>query len=338
MSHQGGLTSKLSTDIANLRRKIKRGQTEGNNPRDFTDEEKARDHERLQLLQNRQNTKQEARRAAQGALRFQTTSEVLSGDNVEAEQPKPPIQDLFVLSCSHAPNILKIASAVNPEEHRQSLEQGHNFLVHLLAVFPGAGHHIEQVQGMMQDQCSRQGKSANWFEVTLEEALEKIHLVVTAPLPLAATDVPEEVSPTHVVQRTCFSAKARKRMRNLKRKRYSQEMTGDNLYIMQNTRIPHEVKIGRSCDVVKRYRQLQVCQNFRITVHAVVQGCGKLESQVHKALKAVQVQKVPGKEWFRCTLTEAMRAITDLIAARYSTAALDWICRESFSHSLTESD
>ena len=259
---------------------------------------------------------QEARRTAQEALSFQTTSEVLSGDNVEAEQPKPPIQNLFVLSCSHAPNILKIASAVNPEEHRQSLEQGHNFLVHLLAVFPGAGNHFEQVQGMMQDQCSRQGKSANWFEVTLEEALEKIHLVVTAPLPLAATDVPEEVSPTHVVQRTCFSAKARKRMRNLKRKRYSQEMTGDNLYIMQNTRIPHEVKIGRSCDVVKRCFGLQSCQNSRITVHAIFQGCGKLESQVHAVLKAVQVQKVPGKEWFRCTPAEAMRTIAALIAAR----------------------
>ena len=77
MSHQGGLTSKLSTDIANLRRKIKRGQTEGNNPRDFTDEEKQRDHEGLQLLVNQQTEEKEARRAAR--VNSHTTVEMNRG-------------------------------------------------------------------------------------------------------------------------------------------------------------------------------------------------------------------------------------------------------------------
>ena len=60
----------------------------------------------------------------------------LTGDNIKQQSERELVCDLFVLSCSHAPNILKIASAFDPEGHRQFLEQGHNFRVHLLAVFP----------------------------------------------------------------------------------------------------------------------------------------------------------------------------------------------------------
>ena len=170
---------------------------------------------------------------------------------------------------------------------------------------------------MMQDRRSQQGNSANWFEVPLEQVLEKIHILICPALEVSET-VPPKMSEAAslMIHRKCFCAKARRRMQNLKRTRPSPHIAGDSLYIMQNTRIPHEVKIGRSCDVVKRYRQLQACQNFRLTVHAIFQGCGKLESQVHAVLKAVQVQKVPGKEWFRCTPAEAMRTIAALIAAR----------------------
>ena len=106
-------------------------------------------------------------------------SPVLPGDNVvEEQETRNPIIGLFVLSCSYAPNILKIASAVDPEAHRQSLEQGHDFQVHLLAVFPGSGHLLEQVQGMLQGQISRKGRGANWFEVSLQEVLEKIRTVL----------------------------------------------------------------------------------------------------------------------------------------------------------------
>ena len=64
MSHQGGLTSKLSTDIANLRRIVKRGQTEGKEPRPYTDEEKAKHNDRLQPLLDQQTEEKETRRAA----------------------------------------------------------------------------------------------------------------------------------------------------------------------------------------------------------------------------------------------------------------------------------
>ena len=111
-------------------------------------------------------------------------------------------------------------------------------------------------------------------------------------------------------------------MQNLKRKRSSQQVTGDSLYIIQNDRIPHEVKIHRSGDVVKRCIALQGCQIFRVTVHAVYPGCGKLEYQVHQALKGVQVQKGPGREWFRCEPAEAMRIITILIVLQHNTVPL----------------
>ena len=89
-----------------------------------------------------------------------------------------------------------------------------------------------------------------------------------------------------------------------------------------NERIPHEIKIGRSADVVKRCLALQGCQNFRVLVHAVYPGHGRLEYQVHQALKGVQVHKGPCKEWFRCEPAEAMRIITVLIVLQHNTIPL----------------
>ena len=83
----------------------------------------------------------------------------------------------------------------------------------------------------------------------------------------------------------------------------------DDLYIMQNSRIPGEFKIGRSRDVCARQRDLQASQNYRMIVHAVFPEAGHLERRVHDILADCRVQGAPGTEWFKTTLSAAGAAV-----------------------------
>ena len=83
----------------------------------------------------------------------------------------------------------------------------------------------------------------------------------------------------------------------------------DDLYIMQNSRIPGEFKIGRSRDVRARQRDLQASQNYRMIVHAVYPEVGHLERRVHDILADCRVQGAPGTEWFKTTLSAAGAAV-----------------------------
>jgi|AACY02.16.fsa_nt_gi hypothetical protein len=58
------------------------------------------------------------------------------------------------------------------------------------------------------------------------------------------------------------------------------ESHGD-LYVMQNSRTPGELKIGRSQDVEARRCALQRSQNFRMLVLAVFPQAGHIEGRVH---------------------------------------------------------
>ena len=61
---QGSYPSQISMDLASVRRKIKRGWTEGNAPRQFTSEEMEAFHNKEQILVGQQSEAKEARRAA----------------------------------------------------------------------------------------------------------------------------------------------------------------------------------------------------------------------------------------------------------------------------------
>ena len=109
-------------------------------------------------------------------------------------------------------------------------------------------------------------------------------------------------------------------MRNLKRaldKRKAlllpASVEGDSLYIMQNTRIPNEVKVGRSGVITKRKKRMEECQNFTITVHVFYPGYGYLESRAHKLLRPLQLQNVPGREWFKCAPEHAMKVVSSIL-------------------------
>ena len=93
-----------------------------------------------------------------------------------------------------------------------------------------------------------------------------------------------------------------------------QEHVTDSLYLMTNSLLPNDVKVGRSADVNSRRKNLEASQNFHILVHAEFPGYGYLERQVHDVFKNYQVKNVKGKEWFCCSVSHAMRAIASVMS------------------------
>ena len=86
------------------------------------------------------------------------------------------------------------------------------------------------------------------------------------------------------------------------------------LYIFGNSRLP-ELKIGRSANPHARASQLQAAQPFTICVHALFPRAGHLETRVHQMLRSQRVCNAAGREWFTCTLREALDAIALTLAS-----------------------
>ena len=79
----------------------------------------------------------------------------------------------------------------------------------------------------------------------------------------------------------------------------------DSLYIMENPRIPGEIKIGRSQDPEERAKQLSVGQNFRIVLKRSYGEKGFLEKTIHQRLKSRRVDEGTGTEWFKVSVDQA---------------------------------
>ena len=90
--------------------------------------------------------------------------------------------------------------------------------------------------------------------------------------------------------------------------------TKDHLYVMQNSRIPNEFKVGRPHDPNQRSKELGRSHNFRMDVLRVYHACGHLEATVHKRLKARQVSEGDGQEWFQMDLQTLELIIQGVIA------------------------
>lgn len=80
------------------------------------------------------------------------------------------------------------------------------------------------------------------------------------------------------------------------------------LYVMENSRIPSELKVGRSRNPFRRGRQMSQAHNFEMRVVAVFPEAGHLEQLVHRLLSA---DRVPGhsREFFRVSRKRAFSAI-----------------------------
>ena len=85
----------------------------------------------------------------------------------------------------------------------------------------------------------------------------------------------------------------------------TEELIPDSLCIMENPRIPGEVKIGRSHNPAERARQLSAGNNFRLVVQRSYGEKGFLEKTMHQRLKSRRVQEGAGIEWFKVSVDQA---------------------------------
>ena len=85
----------------------------------------------------------------------------------------------------------------------------------------------------------------------------------------------------------------------------TEEYFPDSLYIMENPRIPGEIKIGRSQNPEERAKQLSAGNNFRIVVRRSYGEKGFLEKTLHQRLKCRRVQECAGVEWFKVSVDQA---------------------------------
>jgi hypothetical protein len=87
----------------------------------------------------------------------------------------------------------------------------------------------------------------------------------------------------------------------------------DALYIMENPRIPGEVKVGRSQSPEERAKQLSAGNNFRLVVRRSYGEKGFLEKTIHQKLKCRRVEEGAGIEWFKVSVEQADLLITAAI-------------------------
>ena len=81
------------------------------------------------------------------------------------------------------------------------------------------------------------------------------------------------------------------------------------LYLFQRSDDPSLLKVGRSDNPSNRALALQKHHAFHILVLRVFQGKGTHEANAHTLLREYRVHNVPGCEWFRCSVEEALAAI-----------------------------
>ena len=93
----------------------------------------------------------------------------------------------------------------------------------------------------------------------------------------------------------------------------TQELVPDALYIMENPRIPGEIKIGRSRDPEERAKQLCAGNNYRMVVKRTYGEKGFLEKTIHKKLKRRRVEEGASVEWFRISVEQAEALIVAAI-------------------------
>ena len=89
-------------------------------------------------------------------------------------------QHLYVMQNSRLPE-LKIGRSSNVDARRRSLQASQNFVIHVLAIFPHAGH-LEPVLHKFLSHCrvSEDVAGREWFRCSLETVLGAINLALAS--------------------------------------------------------------------------------------------------------------------------------------------------------------
>ena len=89
-----------------------------------------------------------------------------------------PQTDLYALQYSTVWNCVKVGRSSNVLSRIRKLEEGHNFRIVLLAVYPGKGHLERCVHEQLKRYQSNFGAGNEWFDLSADYALKVINEVI----------------------------------------------------------------------------------------------------------------------------------------------------------------
>ena len=95
-----------------------------------------------------------------------------------AERPAecPAEQLLYLLRYPWQDSPIKVGRTHDVAARICQLENGHNFRLQLLAVFPGLGQFEPKVHALLSNYRASGGRGQEWFQVTLSQALLAVAL------------------------------------------------------------------------------------------------------------------------------------------------------------------
>jgi hypothetical protein len=88
-----------------------------------------------------------------------------------------PEQDLYVMTSSAFPGLLKVGRSNRPERRRLDLSGGQPAHYTLDVVFHGAGEHEPAVHAQLKDVQYNEGYSREWFACTPDDVIEAFRVV-----------------------------------------------------------------------------------------------------------------------------------------------------------------
>jgi hypothetical protein len=104
-----------------------------------------------------------------------------------------------------------------------------------------------------------------------------------------------------------------------KRMKLEPTIHGEHLYVMAISTDPtgeqHGLKIGRSCNILRRSNELATSMPFEMLVLATFLGQGHLEDAVHSALALTRNNGGRGREWFHVPLHTILHVVGCAMAA-----------------------
>jgi hypothetical protein len=89
----------------------------------------------------------------------------------------PPEQDLYVMTSSAFPGLVKVGRSNRPERRRLDLSRGQPVHYTLDVVFHGAGEHEPAVHRQLAAMRHREGHSREWFSCTPDDVVEAFRTV-----------------------------------------------------------------------------------------------------------------------------------------------------------------
>ena len=94
---------------------------------------------------------------------------------------------LYVMQRSDAPELLKVGRSDKPLQRAESLQSGHCFFTHVLAIFRNVGRHERKVHEQLEKFKVQNGAGREWFQTDLSSiycAIGRVSEGISFPTPI----------------------------------------------------------------------------------------------------------------------------------------------------------